>query len=346
MTIADGNMMAYRGRGLQHVPMASISLQGKQAQARHEYEWLSLIPFVAVHLAAFGALWTGARWQDWTCCALLFWARMFGVTGGYHRYFSHRTYKTSRVGQFLLAFLAQSSSQRGVLWWAAHHRRHHLHSDTVRDVHSPKQWGFWHAHVGWLYDNNNATDMRRVQDLSVYPELRWLDRNWLVPPVVLGFAVWLLLGWSGLWIGFMLSTVITWHSTFTINSLTHLIGKRRYDTPDDSRNHWFLALLTMGEGWHNNHHHYKDCARQGFHWWQIDLTYGILRTLAWFGLVWDIQEPPRHVVDSSSQAKPPRAEPAHVKPWPAVWPASSLPLSASLPAAPARAAESQSSDAC
>ncbi len=269
---------------------------GKLAKSWRDYEWGAAAPFVLVHLFAFGSLWTGVRWQDVVCCVALYFVRMFGVTGGYHRYFSHRTFKTSRAFQFVLAFLAQTSSQKGVIWWAQHHRDHHKFSDGERDEHSPVQWGLLHAHVGWLYDYTSDTDTRKVRDLMRYPELVWLDRYWYLAPIVLGVLVWLALGWSGLWIGFMLSTALLWHGTFTINSLSHVYGSRRYNTTDHSRNNLWLALITMGEGWHNNHHHYMRSTRQGFFWWEVDMTYYVLRILSAIGLVWDIREPPTDVI--------------------------------------------------
>jgi stearoyl-CoA desaturase (Delta-9 desaturase) len=282
--------------------MASLSLDFSTPDAdapkvqEHRYEWLATIPFILIHLAVFGAIWTGVTWQAAACCAILYVARMFGVTAGYHRYFSHRTFKTSRLGQFLLAFLAETSTQRGVLWWAAHHRTHHKYSDQPGDLHSPVLDGFWHSHVGWLYANNSETDLDRVRDLSKYPELMFLNKYWLLPPVLLGVAVFALLGWSGLFIGFCLSTVLVWHGTFLINSMAHVFGTRRYETTDDSRNSWILAIITMGEGWHNNHHHYMGSTRQGFFWWEIDMTYYIIKMLSFVGLVSDIREPPAKIV--------------------------------------------------
>ncbi len=281
-------------------PPPAPRLVARKARRLRDYEWGATTPFVIMHLVPFAALWTGTVWQDWAVCFALYAVRMFGVTGAYHRYFSHRTYRTSRWFQFVLAFLAQTSSQRGALWWAAHHRDHHKYSDTERDPHSPKQFGFWHAHVGWIYDHNGETNYERVKDLAKYPELVWLNRHWWVPPTVLGVAVYALMGWSGLFIGFALSTVLLWHGTFTINSLTHVIGKRRYATSDDSRNHWLLAIITLGEGWHNNHHYYQGCARQGFYWWEYDITYYVLRLLAAVGLIWDVREPPARVYDPES----------------------------------------------
>ena len=267
--------------------------------------WLEGTPFILLHFVPLLALLPSVtvRPIDWAVCAALYVVRMFGVTGVYHRYFSHRTYKTSRVFQFLLALLAMSSSQKGVLWWAAHHRHHHKYSDQPQDIHSPLQKGFWYAHVGWIFDNTEATDYAKIKDFARYPELVFLNKLWWLPPTLLGFAVFLTLGWSGLLIGFALSTVLLWHGTYTINSLTHLVGKRVYETTDDSRNSFILALITLGEGWHNNHHYYQASTRQGFHWWQIDITYYVLRALALVGLVWDIREPPANVVAGTWRPK-------------------------------------------
>lgn len=275
---------------------------GKPSLSKLRMVW-GATPFILIHLLAFGALWTGVNTIDVVVAVALYYIRMFGVTAGYHRYFSHRTYKMGRVAQFCMAFLAQSSSQKGALWWAAHHRHHHKYSDEPEDVHSPRQRGMFYAHVGWLFDDTQETDYSKIKDFAKYPELVWLNKYWVVPPAVLGFAVWLWLGWSGLFIGFMASTVALWHGTFTINSLSHVFGKRVYETTDDSRNSMILALITCGEGWHNNHHYYQASTRQGFEWWQIDMSYYVLKMLSWVGIVWDIREPPQKVLDGSWRHK-------------------------------------------
>ena len=281
-------------------------VRAPKATKLSEYQWAGAVPFIAVHLLPLLAFWTGTRWQDWACCVALYWVRMFGVTGVYHRYFSHRTYKTSRVFQFLLAFLAMTSSQKGVLWWASNHRTHHKLSDKDGDPHDSRR-GFWYSHFGWLYDHTEATDYSKVKDLARYPELVFLNEYWVIPPLVLGVSVFLLLGWSGLLIGFFLSTAILWHGTFTINSLSHMLGKPRYDAGDDSKNNWVLAIVTMGEGWHNNHHHFMGSTRQGFYWWEVDVTYYIVRFFQAIGLVWDIKEPPARVYDPARQLPRPGA---------------------------------------
>ena len=269
--------------------------RGKLARSWREYEKAAMIPFIAVHVGAVVGVVLGARWEAWALCIGLYWVRMFFVTGGYHRYFSHRTYKTSRFMQFVFAFMAETTAQRGVLWWAALHRDHHRFSDGERDPHSPKRWGLFHAQVGWLYDHNDKTDYGKVKDLARYPELVFLNKLWLLPPSLMGVLCWVFLGLDGLLVGFMLSTALLWHGTFTINSLAHVWGSRRYETEDTSRNNFWLALLTMGEGWHNNHHHFMNSTRQGFFWWEIDLTYYVLRMLSWVGLVWDLKAPPTRV---------------------------------------------------
>ena len=257
------------------------------------------IPFLVVHLACLATFWTGVTLQAMVICVVLYWVRMIAVTGGYHRYFSHRTYKTSRVGQFLIAALAQSSAQRGVLWWAAQHRHHHLHSDTEQDTHSPRHHGFLYAHLGWIFSKRNSKpDYESIADLTRYPELVWMDKHQYVAPAILGFGVWLYAGWPGLVVGFLWSTVLLWHGTFFINSLAHVHGSQRYLTGDDSRNNWWLAVLTCGEGWHNNHHAYQSSTRQGFRWHQWDLTYYVLKAASWMGLVWDLRSAPIEVVNN------------------------------------------------
>ena len=258
----------------------------------------SALPFFLSHLACVLVFFVDATWGAVTVCLGLFWLRMFSVTAGYHRYFSHRSFKTSRAFQFVLALLGTLAVQKGVLWWAANHRRHHKFSDHEGDIHSPVQSGFWWSHVGWiLAEDYDATDYDRIPDLAKYPELRWLNEHFLVPPIALAVLLFLVGGASWLVWGFFVSTTLLWHATFTINSLAHVFGSRRYETADQSRNNLWLALLTMGEGWHNNHHHYMNSVRQGFFWWEIDATYYVLRTLSWFGIVWDFNQPPRRVLE-------------------------------------------------
>jgi stearoyl-CoA desaturase (Delta-9 desaturase) len=260
-------------------------------KTRDRINWVASIPFILAHLGALILPFVvGVTWQ-WVALAVgLYLVRMFGITAGYHRYFSHRAFKTSRVFQFILAFVAQASAQKGVLWWAAHHRHHHRHSDDGEDIHSPTQRGFWWSHVGWmLSDSYSDTNEAAIPDLARYPELRWLNRHFWVPPLVGLIIVYAIGGLPWVVWGGLVSTVALWHGTFTINSLSHVFGSRRYLTKDTSRNNGLLALLTLGEGWHNNHHFHQNTANQGWFWWELDVTYLLLRVLAAFNVVWDLR---------------------------------------------------------
>jgi stearoyl-CoA desaturase (Delta-9 desaturase) len=273
------------------------------AQAGEEFHddiiYPATIPFLLIHLSAFLAIWTGVSLWAVGLCLGLYVVRMIIVTAGYHRYFSHRSFKTSRVGQFVLAFLAQTSLQRGVIWWAAIHRHHHKHSDTELDVHSPRHRSFLYSHVGWIFSSRDDTpDYSTVQDLMAYPELRWLERNHHVPWIMVAALVFALGGAQALVVGWIWSTLILYHGSFSINSLAHVRGNQRYVTGDDSRNNWWLAILTMGEGWHNNHHAYQSSTRQGFRWYEWDLTYYTLKVLSWFRIVWDLRSPPEEIVNN------------------------------------------------
>jgi stearoyl-CoA desaturase (Delta-9 desaturase) len=260
------------------------------ALKRKHYDPFTMVPFLAMHagvLAVFLVPFT-----PWMLVWLFgsYYLRMFGVTGGYHRYFSHRSYKLNRFWQFCLAFLAQTSVQKGVLWWAAHHRDHHINSDRKADIHSPVHEGFWWSHLGWiLSDEYDHYDAQRIADFAKYPELRWLNRYHIVPAVVYAVAIFLLGGWPAFVWGFVVSTVLLYHGTFVINSLAHIWGSRRFSKPDESRNNFWLALVTMGEGWHNNHHHFMSSTRQGIRWWELDATYYILRVLSWFRITRDLR---------------------------------------------------------
>ncbi len=263
--------------------------EGKSGALPH---WVMNVPFILLHLSAVAVFFVPATWPALGLCAWNCFWRMFGITAVYHRYLSHRSYKTSRLFQLALAWLACSALQRGPLWWAGHHRVHHRHSDTPQDPHSPYETSFWWAHVGWILSpEHDATTEEVKKEYERYPELGWLDRWHWAPGICLAVACYLVGGWGGLVWGFVVSTILLYHGTFTINSLSHLFGSRRYQTTDDSRNNWLLALVTLGEGWHNNHHHYQSSANQGFFWWELDVSYAILRVLSWLGLVWDLRRP-------------------------------------------------------
>ena len=292
------------------------SIDNDEPMTSTEFNWVRTMPFIILHLACFGVLVTGVSTTAVVVCLALFWLRLFAITAFYHRYFSHRSYKTSRPAQFIFALLGNMSAQRGPLWWAAHHRAHHQHADTDDDLHSPVKRGFWWSHAGWFTcDASFKTQMHRINDFAKYPELRWLDRYDIFAPMLLLALLFVAgellaafapaLETNGLQLivwGFVISTVILFHSTVTINSLGHIWGKKRFNNKDESRNNAILALLTLGEGWHNNHHRWAVSARQGFYWYEIDITYGILKVMSWLGIVWDLSPVPAHVLEEGRHA--------------------------------------------
>jgi stearoyl-CoA desaturase (Delta-9 desaturase) len=278
-------------------------------------DWLRVVPFILMHIACIGVIWVGISWIAVAVTAFLYVIRMFAITAFYHRYFSHKAFRTSRFMQFMFALIGAASVQRGPLWWAAHHRHHHRHADTDLDIHSPRH-GFFRSHMGWFLTKRGfATNFSSIQDLTKFPELRYLDRFDVLVPIVLAFTLYGVGSWlhismpqlntSGpqllIW-GFFVSTIVLFHATVTINSLAHRWGTRRYDTKDDSRNNWFLAIITLGEGWHNNHHHFPGAARQGFKWWEIDMSYIALKIMSWLGLVWDLKTIPASLKRRKAEA--------------------------------------------
>lgn len=276
------------------------------ARQKRDSWYLQSPGFVAMHIGCLLVIWSGASWAAAIVCLIFYLVRMAGITIGYHRYFSHRSFKTSRIFQFVLACLGASAAQQGPLWWASHHRYHHKHPDRTSDVHSPVVHGFWWSHVGWLFSPQyRATNYNMVPDLAKFPELRLLDRFYVVPPILLAGGLVLFgefleryaaaLHTSGIqtlvW-GFFISTVLLYHATFCVNSVAHLFGSRRFNTKDNSRNSLLVALITLGEGWHNNHHYYPSSERSGFYWWELDISHYILKLLACLGLVWNLGTPP------------------------------------------------------
>ena len=262
-------------------------------ETSHPIDWIACASFAGFHLAALGgALLLGCTRGDLALCAALYVVRMFAVAAVFHRYLAHRAFKTSRMMQFLLALLATTSTQQGPLWWASHHRLHHRHADAADDMHSKTQDGFLWAHIGWICSTRSSeTSWRVVRDFASFPELRWLNRFHLVPSIALAAALFTVGGSHALVWGYLVSTCLLWHATFSLNSFAHWIGHRRFATPDDSRNNAVVAFFTLGEGWHNNHHHQPKAARHGLAWWEIDATYYGLRLLAAVGLIWDLSKP-------------------------------------------------------
>jgi stearoyl-CoA desaturase (delta-9 desaturase) len=324
-------------------------------------DWVRVMPFVVLHLGCLGVLWVGVSAFAAWAAVFLYFIRMFAVTGIHHRYFSHKTYSTSRAGQFFLALWAGTTVQRGSLWWAYHHRHHHQHSDEPEDAHSPHVHGFLWSHIGWITSRRNfPTDYSKVKDLAKFPELVWLNRFDLVVPILYAFAMLGLgmalerwapgLGTNGpqmlVW-GFFVSTTALFHGTACINSMAHLMGKRRFKTEDDSRNSFILAIICLGEGWHNNHHRYQSCTRNGFYWWEIDPTYYGLKLLSYTGLIWGLKDVPQSILEegihadhhksiAAAQRSAERGDEAAVSPFRTV-----LPAAAAIAVATATAAQSE-----
>lgn len=280
----------------------SMLTRGRSSSTRMDY--LGSMPFILMHVACVAAFYTGVDATVLVLCFGCYFIRMFGITAGYHRYFasvlSHESVLSVRVGVVGLHAL-----QKGPLWWAAHHRHHHRYSDTDEDVHSPLTSTIWWSHVGWIVSPKfNHTNWRLIRDMARFPELQWLNRNHWIPGLLLAVSCYLIGGATGLVWGFFVSTVLLYHGTFTVNSLCHLFGKRHYQTTDDSRNNWFVALITLGEGWHNNHHYYQSSANQGFFWWEVDISYYIIRALSVVGLVWDVRRPSARVLRGELHQRP------------------------------------------
>jgi stearoyl-CoA desaturase (delta-9 desaturase) len=260
-------------------------------------EHVSNALFVVIHLSLLLVFVVPFSWKVAALALGGYLLRMWAITAGYHRYFAHRTYRTSRAWQFVLAVLGATSMQNGPIWWASVHRRHHKCSDGPGDPHSPVMRGFLYAHFTWIFDRSvpTARDDSNVADLLRFPELRWVDRHDWVPLAAYAAGCFAIAGVPGIVWGFVVSTLAVLHATMFINSLAHVWGSRRYATSDTSRNNVLLALATLGEGWHNNHHFYMSSARQGFFWWEVDVSYYSLKILSWLGVVWNVREPPASV---------------------------------------------------
>ncbi len=305
-----------------------ITTETGPEERSERFAWVRALPYFAMHVGCLAVFFVGWSWLAVVIAMFLYALRVFTLTGFYHRYFSHRSFKTWRLIQFIFGAIGCTSVQRGPLWWAAHHRHHHVHSDDPEDLHSPRQKGIFWSHMGWfLTPRAERTNFKIIPDFAKYPELRFLDRFDLVPPALLtlflyGFGE--LIAWGApdagvtglqlvVW-GMLVSTIAVYHVTYLVNSATHLIGTRRYQTKDDSKNSMIVALLTFGEGWHNNHHYYPNSTRQGFFWWEIDITYYILNFMGMLGLVWDLKGVPERILYPKPKAVAQAEMPMEMKP--------------------------------
>lgn len=275
------------------------------------YASVVMVPLLVVHLALFAIPFIPFSVWDLVIMLLLTRITGLGITMGFHRYFAHRSFKTSRLMQFLLAVAGCTSLQRGPLWWVHHHRVHHLHSDTPEDVHSPVVHGFWHGHFGWLFGRvTHRAEGSFVRDLTKFPELVWLERLWLVPGLAFAAICYAIGSWEGVVYWYCLNVVLVSQVTYAVNSIGHLYGSRRFETGDGSRNNRVLGFLSLGDGWHNNHHRAPSSARHGFAWYEFDFTFLTIRLLARLGLVWGVRVPPPEVLagkDATAIAAEPTA---------------------------------------
>jgi stearoyl-CoA desaturase (delta-9 desaturase) len=268
----------------------------------------TLVPLALVGFAMWSA-WGGAlRWQDLVVLAVCYALTGLGITVGYHRLLTHRSFKTSAPMRGLFAALGSAAIEGPVIEWVANHRKHHRFSDQPGDPHSPHLdhgggWrgalaGLFHAHVGWIFaDQELASEERYAKDLLADPVVRFVDRTFvlwvflgLAVPFALGYALTgsLVGGLTGLLWGGAVRIFLLHHSTFSINSLCHFFGHRRFATGDESRNLLWLSLPTFGEAWHNNHHAFPTSARHGLRWWQLDPSAWLIAALERTGLIWDV----------------------------------------------------------
>jgi len=261
--------------------------------------YIVMFAMLLFHLGCLGVFYTGVSIESFTVFLIRFLIIGSGITIGYHRLLAHRSFTTSRFMQFIFALNGTMAIQGGPLWWVSHHRLHHAHTETDKDVHSPIKYGFWESHIGWMINPKSIKETPSyAKDLYKFPEIKFLQKHYVIITLLQGILIYLLgeylPGTSGaemlVW-GFFISTVYLWHITFCVNSVCHLWGKRPYNTNDNSTNNVVVALLTGGEGWHNNHHMYPYSARHGLKWWQIDISYAVIKLLSILRLVRNIKLP-------------------------------------------------------
>ena len=261
---------------------------------RDKLNWLTASVMVAFHVLAVAAFFTFS-WQALFVSLFLYWlATGLGISLGYHRLHTHRSYKTSRLVEYFFAVCGTLTLEGGPLFWVATHRVHHQFSDQEGvDPHTPRDGGFW-AHMGWIlfgdgHHSDTALMSKYAPDLAADPFYRFLNTYHYVPLVGLGLLLLAVGGWPFVLWGVFLRVVAGLHATWLVNSATHMWGRRRFNTRDDSRNSWWVAVLTFGEGWHNNHHAHPASARHGLAWYEVDLSWLSLRLMRALGLARDIR---------------------------------------------------------
>lgn len=266
---------------------------GRPVYSKARINWITAAIMVALHLVAFWALFH-YTWQNLLAALVLHWVVVgLGISIGYHRLLTHRGFKTSKPFEYFLAMCGSFALEGGPVFWVATHRVHHQHSDGPGDPHTPRDGGFW-AHMGWVLFgdrefNKTPISSKYAPDLAGDPFYCWLtDWHW-VPMTVVGLLMIAFVGWGMAAWGMVVRIVAGLHFTWLVNSATHMWGSRRFDTRDDSRNSWWVALLTFGEGWHNNHHAHPVSARHGLAWYELDISWLTLRLLSFLGVVWNVK---------------------------------------------------------
>ncbi|WP_443029105.1 acyl-CoA desaturase [Spirulina sp. CS-785/01] len=264
--------------------------------------WVNIVFMTLVHIGAlFALLPSNFSWEAVGLMVFLHWVTGgLGITLGWHRLVSHRSFKTPKWLEYLLVFFGALSCQGGVIHWVGLHRMHHLHSDTDPDPHDSSK-GFWWSHMGWmLYRIPGEEDIPRfTKDIWDDPVYRFLQNNFVPVQIVLGLVLYAIGGWPFIIWGIFARLVLVFHCTWFVNSATHMFGYRTFESNDKSRNCWWVALVTYGEGWHNNHHAHQYSARHGLKWWEVDLTWMVIRSLQTIGLAKDVKLIPAKAMNDS-----------------------------------------------
>ena len=267
----------------------------------------SIVIFWLVQVSALLVFAVPFAWGYVALWAVSHFARAVGLTLAFHRYYAHRAFQMNRAARFIWTFAGVAAMQKGPLWWAGHHVYHHKFADRDGDPHSPKVSGFYYAHIGWFLNDQKYKKIDPsnpvVRDFSKYPDVRLLDEYYFLPPLLLGLAMYAIGGFPWVVWGFCLPTMTLAHATFAINTVNHLYGSRRFETRDESRNNAITALFAAGEGWHNNHHRYQRAARNGFYWWEIDITYYVILAMQAVGLAWDVQRVPDRIYREAREGR-------------------------------------------
>ncbi len=267
-------------------------------------DWVVFAWMAFMHVGAIAGFFTFSWPAFWTAIFLWWLTGGIGICLGYHRYFTHKSYATPKVIQYLLAICGCMAGEAGPIAWVAAHRYHHTYSDTDQDPHSPLK-GFLWSHFTWLFGRENFlasydSYKKYCPDMIKDKFIVFLDRYHMLPVLFLTGILYAMGGWSFVVWGIFVRSLIVYHSTWLVNSASHIWGYRTYKTTDASRNNWWVAILAFGEGWHNNHHAFQRSARHGFHWWEFDITYRTIQILWVLGLASEIHLPVQSIATGTT----------------------------------------------